>query len=314
MKIKYYLLAFFIAILSCKEEFLVQPFDTNTLVVNGFFTYEDSTWLNLSYLLNGLSNDPLIFNSNAGIIIAEPDGTAHSLHYYPGFFPTDNGGMRYPENKGYYRLDFPMSYQKGLYSLTVEVNGESVLTAEDSIPAPVPVSVNSAGFDSELNPVLRLNFNDPSSAGNFYYVAASQRIFQSTPDGEGPEWIESQIIRCPNNYVDFIHDDSRVFFTDKTFNGSPQNIELIFDNYFLVRQNDHLVIDPEFSICDSIVYTIKLFSISKAFYNYSSSYYKQTLAEKDFYADPVSVYSNINGGFGIFAGYSYSKTSYTYTH
>lgn len=49
-----------------------------------------------------------------------------------------------------------------------------------------------------------------------------------------------------------------------------------------------------------------LFSISKNYYTYALSFYKQILANKDFYSELSSVYSNIENGYGIFAAYSKS--------
>jgi len=301
-------------LLGCKEKFLVSPADTNGLVVNGFFTYGDSCWFNVSYLESAFGIDSNNYSNDAVLTITEPDGTIHTTSY-PDYSPWTENPNFY--NKGYYRLEKPLTYQPGIYKLTVEVPGENHLTASDSIPSPVKINSGSMGFDNNDNLIFFIDLTDPVSSENFYAVSIFRSIYFKNTDTINPE---PEYIQSPNSFTFLITKSGYygVFFSDETFNGQNKNVEIIVPHggeirtNLLAKENNTYYLKPEDIYQDSIVFTLKLYSISKSYFNYANSYNDQTKAEQDFYADPVVVFSNINGGKGIFAGYSTSTTSFAF--
>ena len=94
----------------------------------------------------------------------------------------------------------------------------------------------------------------------------------------------------------------QILFSDRNIPHSPDKTALRIK----------LDLIPNYSNYDSILFKLRLNSISKAYYDYSITYFKQNLAEKDFYADPVRVYSDVQGGYGIFAGYNTTEAKLIY--
>ena len=316
MKFFYLTIFLILAIAGCKEQFLEAPDLRNNLVVNSFFTCNDSTWINVSYLGNGLGIDSNVFCANAKVTLTEPDGTVHLFHT-----PGENEGFdpiydMFSKEKGYYLLNEPIKYIKGLYKISVDVPGKNLVTAYDSIPEPVNFQLESSGYDKDLHSVFTISFDDPPETENFYAVYVSCRIYYKknplVQNGRNDT-------NCPNTFIEATDLQNQLYFSDKTFVGTKQDLLLNTSDYNvqffhdLIEYKNKLVVNPDaVDSVDSIQYVIHLMNLSKSYYDYAISTYKQSLAEKDFYADPVIVYSNINVGTGIFAGYNQTTIIITY--
>lgn len=152
---------------------------------------------------------------------------------------------------------------------------------------------------------FQIDFTDPASSKNYYAVSLKVIEYLSNLSPSYPTINSNNFFKTSNTYVEAALPTTlfQVVFSDKTFNGLSQTFNLNMQTYY-----------PYFPFNDSTIFYIKLHSISKAYYDYAISFYKQKLAEKDFYAEPVSVYSNIEGGYGIFAGYSTSEVKIKYVN
>ncbi len=194
---------------------------------------------------------------------------------------------------GYYVTDNPPEYQPGLYRLTVSVPGHEPVTASDSIPRPVKITSVSYLQDSLTGQILyTVFFKDNPDQKNFYGLSVDKLSYYDTR--EVPDFDE--YILSPNSFVEatLYNNYSQLIFSDKTFSSPKQQVS------FRLKQGGGIYNE------DSVIYRIKLLSISENYYDYAISYYNQRIAEKDFYSEPVNVFSNIKNGYGIFAGYSYS--------
>lgn len=80
-------------------------------------------------------------------------------------------------------------------------------------------------------------------------------------------------------------------FSDVTFDGTIQRF--ILKDLYLNASN-----------ASNFEMELEVRSISEAYYNYFTSYNKQSYNQGNFLAEPVIVYSNIENGYGIFAGYT----------
>jgi hypothetical protein len=246
------------------------------------------------------SNDSFLCNANVSLKI--PDGTILIL---------GNDTSKYRsslKNKGFYKFPYKLQYQPGIYELTVSVPGKEIVSAKDSIPIPVPINRCSLFHDSiNKKYLVQANFSDPVQGKNFYSLTVNAFIYSSVWNYKSVN-DSSKSINCfkyfnvklssPNTYVEapIYSSLNQIVFSDKTFNGKKDvDLTAVLEASFQNNYND------------STVFYVQLHSISNAYYNYAISYFKQNQAEKDFYAEPASVYSNIKGGYGIFAGYSTSE-------
>jgi hypothetical protein len=83
-----------------------------------------------------------------------------------------------------------------------------------------------------------------------------------------------------------------IFLTDETFDGKAKSI--VFDwSYFSVVEDS-----------SRVSFELEVYSLTKDYYDYLVSYNYFLENQGNPFADPVQVYSNIKGGFGVFAGYS----------
>ena len=70
-----------------------------------------------------------------------------------------------------------------------------------------------------------------------------------------------------------------------------------------------MIVDINKDFSDSTTFNFNLFSISKDYYLYLQSWSKQADSKGDPFSEAVSVYTNINKGVGIFAGFNKSTYS-----
>jgi hypothetical protein len=87
-----------------------------------------------------------------------------------------------------------------------------------------------------------------------------------------------------------------VFFNDQTFNGKEYTIQYDWAAYASLDD----------AINDEVKSSYTLVSLTKAYYQYLVSYNSYLQNQDNPFADPVQVYNNIFGGYGIFVGSSSS--------
>ena len=189
------------------------------------------------------------------------------------------------------------------YSLQVSAPGFETVRATDTVPRPVPTSILSfrAPASSRTGSVgngdfsIRLEIEDPPGEANYYQVSL-YRIF----GGRGASRIEYSFstkdpsILADNRVDESPFEDEGVeedapYFKDTLFDGGTHEIELTSD----------LGGDPDPSGTH-----LQVLYISEAYYEYlkSARLHHDTLDNP--FAEPLNVYSNVENGYGIFAGYS----------
>ncbi len=178
------------------------------------------------------------------------------------------------------------------------------LSTETFIPAkPVFHSdfrIDSAGFDSNGNQFdeMELTVNDDVTVVNYYEVAIKVYNIQTT--------------QFNNSFFAGLTSDDEIFkreginywgttilFSDDGFNGLQKKLLI---KYFLngsLDNNGNLV---GYNYDSEII----LNNVTKDYYEYKKSLkvHLENQGGDIFGGDPVTVYSNITGGLGIFAGYS----------
>lgn len=165
------------------------------------------------------------------------------------------------------------------YSLFIAVDGDT-LTAETTIPEHVPLdSLMFAAPPGEPNEELAqllVTLNDPGEAENFYryFVRINDGVFEAT--------------------IQSIFDD--VFFDGKEF------------EFQLIRPEEGGDVDPEtfglYTVGD--VVTIRWTTLDKDHFNFWNSL-EFARSNQGPFAGFTRIESNINGGLGVFGGYSVSQ-------
>jgi hypothetical protein len=90
---------------------------------------------------------------------------------------------------------------------------------------------------------------------------------------------------------------SSIAFNDHLFDGSTVTIDFLLGEYYLDGKEGA-----------SAIY-ISLSKISNEYFLYESSYQKYLSSQGSIMAQPVQVYTNIENGLGVFAGYSTATDS-----
>ena len=158
-------------------------------------------------------------------------------------------------------------------------------------------------MDGELKRNVKITFQD--SPENDYYVlrlfAHSWEVdFIDTIYEQQPVYFSSQNAAIENKNDNGFYSSTN--FTDALFNGDEYVMDVLVDEYYFTGEKEG-VRDKGYGV-DSI--SIVFSKVSEEYYWYETSY-QSFLSSRYSFAQPVQVYSNIENGHGIFAGYSITK-------
>jgi hypothetical protein len=144
---------------SCEGNYLIDLPDENKIViVNGFFSPDDTLRLHLSFSesVYKMENDSFINNANVSITL--PDNSTLSLSAdLTRYFE-----YKHISQNGYYRLNDLLPFQPGEYTLKISHEKDTIY-ARDIIPNVVPIDNAEYYFDSINDlPYLLVSFTDPA--------------------------------------------------------------------------------------------------------------------------------------------------------
>lgn len=192
----------------------------------------------------------------------------------------------------------------GKYKLTYNVEAGATYTlkctdpllgtveATAQVPYPVPISSlmvePGEGFESRFD--VELEFTDGASDNDFY-----QLLFYLDFDAVPGVWsfeTNEEILRNTNEIG-----DNTFFYTNEC---------LFPDNAF---NNETIALSMSvFGFLDTTA-KVQLIHISEEYYNYQKSLFTANQTSGNPFSQPVQVFSNIEGGIGIFAGYAVYEES-----
>ena len=209
-------------------------------------------------------------------------------------------------NNGYYYSNIEAE-QGEKYSLIVSVPEMESVSSEDIIPEKTLIESyvhrDSIMMDDNNYPVMQfeMTFTDKPEP-NFYELSIIAQYYVAGFQNRHPVWFKniSDPILVSTGLLDY-HPESLVF-TDELFEGKETTIQA---NYS-IQTGEIPLIDggPEYSY---LLY-VSFRSISESYYKYirKQIIYRYNLESNIFTGlpDPIQLYSNISGGYGIFAGYS----------
>ena len=205
------------------------------------------------------------------------------------------------------------------YSLQVSAPGFATIRATDAIPRPVPTSILSYRTDTSVRSgsetsgefSIELEIQDPPGEANYYQISMYQ-----ISTGRGIWRYEGLLsTKDPSIIADNGIDGSSVeegafsgeapYFKDTLFDGRTHEIELTYDGVLILREGiaQEEVAEDGQEPAKQKTY-LQVLYISAAYYEYLKTARLHDSTRDNPFAEPLSVYSNVENGYGIFAGYS----------
>lgn len=315
MKKHIYTFGICLALLSCETVVDVDiPQEAPRLVVNALLETDSLVRVHLSHSRASLSSRPMENVGGAEILLFQNGQQVASLEE-----ERINGNW-----DGWYIGNY--APQAGnTYTLRASRSGYETVEADTEIE--MPVSISNLSYDTLVleqvfyvndTPVvnrmvdlknLSLSFSDPSEDDNYYEIAvfldAVNYRWNYTEDGEIFP-VDTLNIRYPAYLStedpavvsgDFFSGDDEYYgqtlrFSDETFNGRDYTIDFNFQG------------SSGYTELPQRKYIVSLRSLNREQYLYLKSLELQDDSEGNPFAEPVPVYNNILGGYGIFAGFS----------
>lgn len=280
-------LIFLTALMSCEKIIDISiPDKERKIVVNGLISTDQAVRINLSRSLSILEKDSLIS------IIGGEVRLFHGNDLI-GKFQQDTGGFySLPE----FRPQVGQSYR-----LTASYENLKPVEATAILPPYVPiVSVDTATLTGEWGQQelrLSVKFNDPAGVHNIYgfgidvtykeydYVSMSWTGKKLTHPGYLYEGTDRFLKDESTNY------EGKLYFDDLLFDGQSKSVEFGVSDYSIFES-------------DTIWLDVKMEQADPSFYLYVLSYDAYQQAHGNPFSEPVQVYTNVIGGYGIFSGSS----------
>lgn len=293
MKKLFFLLSVSLIYISCEK---VIPFegDVNTpkLVINSVFESDSTFKVHVSSSRSVIDTSSFENIDDAVVTIKDVNGNVIEVlnHVVNGFYK----GQVLPE-------------ENTTYILEVNHPNYAKITASDSLPS--PIIINSVDTSTILDPIngnrlrISMNFDDPENNQNYYLLETYS--------------VNEYLIVENLDTIEYELDTTKQFMvlTDEVFQngGSPWRDQGLFNDLLFNGQNKTLEIEiPNENWSGSedgydwsyktLTLRLYLHNITISYYYYRTSLELFQNASGNPFAQPVQVYSNIENGFGVFAG------------
>lgn len=293
MKKLFFLLSVSLIYISCEK---VIPFegDVNTpkLVINSVFESDSTFKVHVSSSRSVIDTSSFENIDDAVVTIKDGNGNVIEVlnHVVNGFYK----GQVLPE-------------ESTTYILEVNHPNYAKITASDSLPS--PIIINSVDTSTILDPIngnrlrISMNFDDPENNQNYYLLETYS--------------VNEYLIVENLDTIEYELDTTKQFMvlTDEVFQngGSPWRDQGLFNDLLFNGQNKTLEIEiPNENWSGSedgydwsyktLTLRLYLHNITISYYYYRTSLELFQNASGNPFAQPVQVYSNIENGFGVFAG------------
>jgi len=269
------------------------------IVINGLITTDSllNVFINKS---TSISSYDYVYNDDlesAEAYIYENNNKIDSLHHLiKGWsqFDVFHHGNYWSENL------YPSPGKE--YKIVVKVPGLPDATAVTTIPEPVrieKIDTSRIVFPPRINNVFdfcmvyNIEFTDPGNETNYYLLNLSNKYDAIIASG-GNDLIgfssEDPIIEEKLSYIGL----GGLVFSDKMINGKKYNLTVTTN----CRYGS-----------EKVTMHFRLLSITEECYKYIQTLVLYVKKEGNPFFEPVTVYSNITGGYGIFTGASVSEYS-----
>lgn len=321
-QMKYFALAIMLLIefTACQKNKLNIPDTGRKIVVNGLITTDSLLNLKLSKsaYYNDLSWLELLDLDNAGVYFYQNNSSIDSLHFS---HKPDENRMFYSSNY-WSRTVFPASRQE--FKVIVKAPGYPDATSSTIVPDLVQINkldtsrilVGPDPYHPDLSNVLflcNINFSDPGNETNYYMIKVSYKVTPFKNDYTEHYRTNIRFYTSDPIIEEVVGDESNdpyaYAFSDKVINGQNYNLKLkVYASEFRMPSGDDLSkITNSTNFKDAVYFS--LYSITEDYYKYIQSFnlYKKNYGNP--LTEPVMIYSNITGGYGIFGSAAVSTDS-----
>lgn len=334
---------------ACSKDFfetvipLDLPNDGDRITLNCLTDTEQSRWtIKLTRSISTLEDNqtfPRITDANIELFA---NGTATGSFLYDTVSYYSNGDEAWYIDSAYVAYQFaPIAGQaKPPYLLpqaginyTLKATAPNLPPAQASmtIPPPVPIQTITVGekllLDNEYYYPVDITFQDPNNSNdeeNYYFLSVRQYIDPIIDPVSGIETDTIEICNCFYSRRGGFFDQNQSFFNTSTNELVRTNGREPFTNQLFVgKQHTLQIFVPVTSFYDlygqgsqqyqapTTKFRIILGTQNKERYFYRESRGLQSQTENNPFAEPATVYNNIDGGFGIFGGYSSNTKTIT---
>ena len=280
-----------VGFISCEK---VIPFDEEIvepkLVINGVF-HSDTTWrIHVSSSRSVVDSTSYKNITNASVFISDGDENLieELIHDTNGFYL---GNTNPQEN---------LNYHLSIYHPTID----SVFS-QSTLPTPVNftgIDTTTSNSNGEKYLELTVHFEDPGNASNYYFIETyviGLRIETLNED----TLYEIDTSKANMLLTDEVFQDGgspwkdQGLFNDLLFNGQTKSLEIsIPNNEFKGSEGG------ETSTYKNIGLRFYIYNISQDYFFHLRGLELYDQTSNNPFAQPVQVFSNIQNGFGIFAG------------
>ncbi|MBK5277947.1 MAG: DUF4249 domain-containing protein [Bacteroidia bacterium] len=263
------------------------PLDKPWVVVNSLFS-PDSVWqVHVSYSRN-------ILDSRFGSFDPVRDAEVNILDQNDHVIETLSGS---PDRFFQYTYKGKTKPTSGeFYSVQVKVK-DKLLKAASLSPIAVPITsldVDSSAFKSQGEAVeMSITFKDPGETKNFYEVKVLRDGFY-VYNQDTIRYVENLFVEPVDPAMN--NDNSNgasKLLKDNLFNGKNYVFRIKLRSYRIYPENPPRV-------------RVVLQSVTEEYFRYFVAQSLQNNTSGDPFAQPVQIFTNIENGLGIFAGYSSS--------
>lgn len=310
----------FASCISCEKEIMITaPSHEPRLVVDAKFHQFDLSTFSYDAFLIKLTKSAAIMNvdSNATAIITDAKVLLYKNQQLYRQLKYDDSLKRYID---YCEANNSTCFSTAIkpiagdvFSIEASAPGFKTITSTDTVPPfvkidTVSVMLNSL-YDELQHPLSEVNvsFTDIKNQENYYEIMVG--TFDGYYDNGARLKTNDPIITNEPYYSNLTSVFSSfefrsLVFSDKMIKGKSTTLKL------LIKADCE---NSDRTICNGL-YTIQLRSISRAYYMYMTTYYMQLGQRKKggLYGqeEAVRVNSNVNNGFGLFAGYQASSRKF----
>ncbi len=298
---------FLFLLTSCEQEWDLEGYRDseleNTLVVNAI--------LNPDSLLRVSVTRPFFFSQqhsefspveNLAMTVSDTNGQTETLKYDPG-------------SKSYFSTIYPHCGER--YEIAINTNREIIIT-HDEIPHKVDIQDVSVGvegpihiyWDTDYRFTYKITFQDTKGEPNYYFLAIDDNSlpYEFSQMGQVDytgDYVFHVLASVVNNGLQGWQPDG-VFgypFSDEGIDGKQYSLTVT-----------EILQTPLVQMIERLPRKIKLYSISKPYYEYMVSVLSMDYDESAFKGnllslglmEPSKIYSNISGGAGIMGSYCLS--------
>ena len=294
---------------ACQKENVEIPDTGRKLVINGLITTDSllNVRISNSYYIKdpkmGWSIFP-VFDS-VDVRFYRNNNFLDSLHY----LVQDNRYDIYPTSN--YKSDNIYPLPGNEYKIKVKRSGFPDATATTIIPGLVKIekvdtsrTVVVPGYGRDFIMNCKIEFTDPSAEKNYYIINI---VTKKSPLGK-----EYMAFDCNDPVIEEEFGSNTMAgkvlkygyaFSDKLIEGKKYSLNVSFDGYYYWDSPYNP--NPR----TSYIYYFRLYSITEDYFKFIQTLNLFNATYLNPLDEPVMVYSNVSGGYGIFAGAAVSTDS-----